>query len=108
MSLASVPETDVMNVAVLDKHVAVRHRVSVSASDPHPTAPNRVHKTVNDTRVPTIHLDAVRSMSNNRQVVEDHTINATGCYSAVYRCVHCQSAQLNMADVFERQPSGVF
>jgi hypothetical protein len=88
LNLAGVPETDAMNVAVLDKHVAVRHRVRVSASDPHATATDRVHNAVHDTRVKAIHLDAVRSMSSNGQVVEDHATNAAGCYSAVYRCVY--------------------
>ena len=96
-----------MNVAVLDKHVAVRHRVRVSASDPHATAADGVYNTVDDTTVETIHLDAVRSVSSNGQVVEDHPSNATRCYSTVYSCVNCQSTQLNVADVDQRQPSGV-
>ena len=107
VEFGDLPETDVMNVAVLDKRIPVCHRVRVSACDPHATATDRVHNAVDNTRVETIHLDAVRSMSSNGQVVENHAINAAGCHSAVYRCVYRQSTQLNMADIDQREPSGI-
>ena len=96
-----------MNVAVLDKRISVCHRVRVSTSDPDATAANRVHNAVYHPGFDTIHLDAVRSMSSNGQVAEDHVINATGYYSAVYRCVYRQSTQLNVADLLQRDPSGI-